>query len=214
MGRVYHKMGLKFGHKGLLYVVRDPDNPNTVIKETPITSDWEYVIELGKFPKYDGERFVELTDVFDYVIESPYFNRDIFLLENRNHISRVRDKKRISYMSFLKYIEHKSKLSKFDWTNSRIKPEMLSKLFNDFPSFKQEYNKIVDNFTKNKELREKYNGNFVREWTGLEGKELGSFMRSIKNELTSEFIDSRDVSEIRDRVLFFWENYENIFRDG
>ena len=214
MGRIYHKMGLKFGHKGLLYVIRDPDNSNTVIKEIPVTDDWNYVVELGKFPKHEKDRFIDLHDVFDYVIESPYFNRDIFLLENRNHISRVRDKKRVSYMLFLKYVENKPNLPSYNWVNSQIKSEILIKLFNDFPSFKQEYNKILVDFKRNSQIHEKYNGNFVREWTGLEGKELGLFMKSIKDVMTSEFIESSDISQIRDRVLYFWENNENVFRNG
>lgn len=207
IGRIYHKMGLKFGHKGLLYVVRDPDNSDTVIKEISITRDWNYVIELGKFPKYEHERFIKLRDVFDYAIASPYFNRDIFLLENRNHISRVRDRKRTSYMTFLKYIGNKKNLPKFNWNDSPIKPTILNKLFTDFPLFRQEYNKVIGDFSKNKQLHEKYNGNLVREWIGLEGKDLGSFMKFIKPQITDEFIEMNDVAQIQNKVLFFWETY-------
>ena len=205
-GRVYKKMGLKFGHKGLLYIVRDPNNENTVIKEILVTRDWDYVINLGKFPKYDHMRFIELKDVFDYVIASPYFNQDIFLLENRNHISRVRDKKRETYMTFLKYIKIKSDLPKFDWNKSDIKSVILNKLFTDFPEFKQTYDGVIQQYINNKRLREKFNGDLVREWTGLEGKELGSFIKSIKPVLTNEYVEINDIAHIRDKVLFLWEN--------
>ncbi len=210
MGRIYKKMGLKFGHKGLVYVIRDPDNSNTIIKEITITTDWNYVIELGKFSKYDFNRFIELTDIFDYIISSPYFNRDIFLLENRNHISRVRDAKRISYKLFLEYVENKSDLPKFDWSNSQIKSDILIKLFNNFPEFKQEYNTVIDGYLKNKKLHEKYNGDFIREWIGLEGKDLGMFMKSIKNKMTNNFIESNEISIIKDAVINLFEEHRPV----
>lgn len=201
LGRIYHKMGLKFGHTGLKYIIRDPNNITTVIKEILITNDWEYVIQLGKFPTYNEKLFNTLEDVFLYVIQSPYFNNNIFLLENRNHISRVRDKKRISYMLFLRWIKHRKDLPEYDWTNKEeIRTNTLDILFNDFPEFKREYDNVLTDFYKHKELHQKYNGILVGRWTGLSGKELGNFMKSIKGIITSEFIDNSTDIEIENKI--------------
>lgn len=109
-------------------------------------------------------------------------------------------------MLFLKYVENKGDPTKFDWDKSTIKSEILSQLFKDFPKFKQEHDDVLENFRRNKRLHEKYNGNFVNEWTGLEGKELGMFMSSIKDEVLSDFIESNEITTIRNKVLTLLEN--------
>lgn len=206
MGRIYHKMGLKFGFTGLLYVIRDPENTTTVIKEILITNDWDYVINLGKFSKYDSTQFKNLRDVFEYVITSPYFNSQIFLLDNRNHISRVRDRKRSSYMSFLSWIKNKPNLPSCDWSNSNIKEIVRNQLFTDFPEFHNEYVNLITAFKRNKELHKKYNGSLVMEWIGLEGRELGAFMQSVKDIITPEFIEDNDMDVISEKVKELYRN--------
>lgn len=42
-----------------------------------------------------------LNDIFRYVVGSACFNRDIFLLENRDAQSRIRDRKCKTCMAFL-----------------------------------------------------------------------------------------------------------------
>ena len=74
------------------------------------------------------------------------------------------------------------------------------KLFNDFPEFKREYDNVLTNFYKHKELHQKYNGILVGRWTGLSGKELGNFMKSIKGIITSEFIDNSTDIEIENKI--------------
>jgi hypothetical protein len=45
------------------------------------------------------------NEMYDYVISSPYFVPEIYLLENRSYDARQRDKKRPSYNRFLEYIK-------------------------------------------------------------------------------------------------------------
>jgi hypothetical protein len=190
----------------LFYILRNPNKTTQIIKELLITRDWDYAISLGKFPEYNGDNFNNLQDIFDNVIQSPYFNKDIFLLENRNHISRTRDRKRISYMLFLQYIKYKDNLPHFDWENTN-KQEFLTKCLIDFPEFNKEYNKTLADFYYHEELHKKYNGNLVREWVGLEGKELGNFIKSIKSSISNEFIEKNTTEDIIILVKKLYTDY-------
>ena len=88
MGRIAHKMGFKYGHNGLRYVVRDPDNPSYVVKEILVTYDYPIVFDfMGyDYARYWVESFNSLEDIFEYVADNPFFDPDIYLLQNRNRL--------------------------------------------------------------------------------------------------------------------------------
>ena len=60
------------------------------------------------------------------------------------------------------------------------KQEFIDRAFQMFPDFKDRFEKIQSDFEMWKRLKEKFNGDLVREWTGLENKELGNFMIKVK----------------------------------
>lgn len=191
MGRIAHKMGFKYGHDGLRYVLRDPDNPSCIVKELLVSYDLEKVFDLMgyDFLQYwendNLGKFETLEDIFKYVVDNPYFDPDIYLLQNRNHIARVRDKKRPTYTAFLKWLEDKPELKRMDWQEEGVKEairaEMLEEAFSLWPDFKKEYDETLTQLSRDKELKKWWNGNTVRAVTGLEGKELGQFMSHFRN---------------------------------
>ena len=198
MGRIHHSLGLKLAHDGLRYVLRNPNDNSHVIKELLITTDWNFVCDIGNFPNYFDYEFNELEDVFRYVSESKYFNKDIFLLENRNNTSRTRDRKRPTYMKFLKWIENTPNLPNFDWSNkSNIRQEVLERCLGEFPKFKEEYYAALERYHYVQKLKEKYNGTLVGEWTRLEGKELGAFIKYLSSIIEERFIETNTLDDIR-----------------
>ncbi len=177
IGRIFHSLGLKLGHDGLFYVFRNEENPNQIIGEILITRDYLKALEIGDYYNFENQEFNELEDIFHYVTISKYFNNDIFLLKNRNHISRTRDRKRPTYMKFLKWVKD-FKGPQFDWSSkTEIRKEILEKLFIIFPDFKNRLNEILEKQKEKKVISLKFNGHLVKEWTGLEGKELGKFLK-------------------------------------
>lgn len=96
IGRVAHKMGMKFGHLGLLYPLRDGDH---LIAELVVTRDTRQALE---FMGYDFDRwnqgFDQLTDIFEFAASTPYFNPEAFTLENLNHRNRTRNRKRNTFI--------------------------------------------------------------------------------------------------------------------
>ncbi|GAF99140.1 unnamed protein product, partial [marine sediment metagenome] len=55
------------------------------------------------------EGFDEVEDIFQYVIDSKYFNPKIFEYEQLNHQNRTRNKKRKNYELFLQYVKDNPK---------------------------------------------------------------------------------------------------------
>lgn len=199
LGRIGHKAGFKLGHAGLLYPLRNPDNSTELIAELVVTKDWMKAIKLfgysiEEFKKQSTSGFNDLEDIFKFVVSSPYFNHNIYLLENRNAISRVRDAKRPTYTKFLAWCKDNKNIQtfpSFDWQNKDYQRLIfLYQARHLFPVFAEQYDDSMQKFQEKKFIREKFNGQLVSELTGLTGRELGEFMQQLKNsvENLNEFI--------------------------
>ena len=105
IGRISYQMGFRYGHYGLKLVYRHPDGGRKF--EKIISQDISSILHfLGFDPsRYTMDDFNEIKDIFDYVIESKYFNPKIFQYEALNHQNKTRNKKRVNYAGFLDYID-------------------------------------------------------------------------------------------------------------
>lgn len=120
--------------------------------------------------EYDG--FGTLEDIYSFVTDSHYFCKEIFALENRNHAARVKDEKRSTYTSFLEYIKDRQ------YDNQ---PEFsMEQVFDAFPELQERLTEVEKEYAAQKEFKTRYNGLLVSEVTGLQGKELGLFMKYVK----------------------------------
>ena len=181
LGRIAHKAGFKLGWQGLMRVIRDPKNDARVVGELVITLDWKEAIEFLGY-KYDSN-FVPSTleEMFEFAASSEFCNKSIYILENRNHQARTRDRKRKSYSEFLKWLET-SQIPAFDWSNKvEIRKEFLDKAFIKWPEFKKDYDKTMSEFDEVQKSKEVFNGTLVNKITGLSGNDLGVFIESFKN---------------------------------
>jgi hypothetical protein len=212
IGRVAHSRGLKLGHDGLTYKFFG-DNERHLFKEIHLLGDWKDILPvLG----YDYERwekgFDTLEDIFEFVVSSPFFNKSIYALENRNHAARTRDQKRKTYMEFLKWLEsyqetdaqiHHSKTSKEDWLTHIMLAE---------PNFGYQYQETAKEYEQAQEYKKRFNGELVSQWTGLKTQELGKFMKWLKAE-REETRWKKDIvalnPELVERlVVYYYEKYK------
>lgn len=190
MGRIAHKQGFKYGHDGLWYVLRDPDDASCVVKEILVSRDHDAVVaflgyDVSTWKTHWIKGFDDLEEIFKFVSSSPYFNKDIYLLQNRNHHARVRDKKRKTYMEFLEWCKDREFAYFFPWEADHEKKEFMRNYFlldafELWPEFKREVELALSKHTMRKAAKQKYNGARVSELTGLQGKELGAFMAEFK----------------------------------
>ena len=176
VGRIAKAVGLKYGHDGLTLIVRDNDDPTRKIGEIKIYEDNERIYNLLGLGQ--PKDFENMEQVYEFIIGSKYYHKDLFLLEKQSHHARVRDRKRKSYHGMLDYIkEHDSQdLERRKYT--------IFETLNLLPeSIQLKYIKMVSENDQKKYNKTLFNGNIVREVTGLEGKELGAFMAEIKDNI-------------------------------
>ena len=197
MGRIYHRAGFKYGHKGLLRVVRDEENSDHIIEEVLVTNEPREIFEFGG---YDYDEFLDgfstREDIFNYVASSPYFNRDIYLFENRNAKARMRDSKRVIYNEFLKWCSESDDLPEFQTEDKEeFRREQIQLALEKFPEFRVRYECSLKKLLKSKTINEKFNGNIVSEVTGLSGRDLGTFLREFKNKWSRDdlFVLSKEA---------------------
>lgn len=201
LGRIAHAQGVSLRHDGLVYIFRDDGHK---FREIFLTRDYAQALQfMGYDPNVLARGFETKEDVYRYVATSPFFNRDIFLLENRNAKSRVRDAKRVMYMEFLEWSEANPGLTAFVYPEN--KAEWLPRIVEFFPGFKAEYDQAWDDLAKLRNVKSKFNGELVAELTGLQGKALGELMKCFKNSFDSQeaqhaFVLNTSLADLEARV--------------
>ncbi len=192
LGRIAHKAGFKLGQYGLIYPLRD--KTGNLIEEIMVTRDWSHALEFLGYDPVQYEQgfnggFKKLTDIFWFALESRYCNRNIYLLENRNATSRVRDRKRPTYSKFLSWLESlpRNAMPEFDWSDkAQARMDFLGWAFDAFPDFSARYKDAVELKREKQLFSEKFNGEIVGQITGLSGKNLGLLITAIRRSFLTE----------------------------
>jgi len=203
-GRIAHKFGLKFGHEGLHYPIREESG--NLVNRIEISKDPKMIYEfLGLDYNRYLEGFDEVEDIFDFVISSPYFNYKIFDYDQLNHTNRTRNRKRKNYAGFLDYLE--ANLIDKEYQFHPDKDVYLEKINQFFPAANLlvQLDQIRQEFQKRRELATKFNGELVMELTGLKDKELGQFIFQFKNEKEDwfKYLEETPLFIIQSDILNF-----------
>lgn len=137
------------------------------------------------------------------MIDSKYFNPSIYLLDNRNHIARQRDRKRKTYTDFLEYTK--------DIQGGYVflpKQHYLEMILQQYPDFKKAYDEASIKNEERKIIKSKFNGLKVSELTGLTDKELGMFIAKYKSSLVNyqSFILDNSQETIDNSILTFFNS--------
>lgn len=167
IGRIYHNLGLKYGHNGLSYIHRNGDHVCFKINVSKCLYEIYEFIGLS----YKTE-FKNLQDIFEFVSSSKYFNPDIYLLQNRNNKSRARDRKRKTYMEFLDWCSALPEKEWFVREDKKIHQLNALKFFDVYDLYQEK----LEDHEKELEFNKKINGNKLKElFSGLQDKEIGRF---------------------------------------
>ncbi|MGY6271914.1 hypothetical protein ACXIUT_19660 [Achromobacter denitrificans] len=224
LGRVAHKAGLKLGHLGLLFTLREGQHGEHVIAELPVTRDWGEALSMLGYDAAAYERglsgeFRNLEDIFQYVITSPFFHPDIYQLENRNNVSRTRDRKRPTYNAFLKWLDDEGRVTpSFSWAaKTEIRAQFLQEAKRLFPAFDAALIAARLRHERDQSVRQKVNGRLIQELTGLEGKALGQLIANLKGahatpEDYADWVLSASDAQIRSAVMELANSIEQTLR--
>ncbi len=204
MGRIHHKLGVKCGHSGASIVVRENEY---VLGEIELTQDINIILEIAGVDSAIWHKgFDALEEIYEYVISSKYFDPDIYLLDNRNHYARTRDKNRSTYNGFLNYIRDNNVPAKYKFAKTEYKggynirePYYTDIVLKYFPFVEEQVNLLFKKRELQKGFREKFPPELLMRETGLKGKELGAFYTFIRENVLLQ-----DLT-----VLELFEKYKN-----
>jgi len=206
---------LKYGSAGLIASVYSIDNSRK-LADIVISKDNR---KIFKFFDLDYDKYLKgfdnLEEIFEFIINSKYFNPNNFLMENLNSVDRKRSKKRSTYKGFLDYINLKNfdKDSGFKFNKDKSSYHRIINEYFPESNFLEILDELKKEDDRNKRISEKFNGNIVMEITGLKGKELGNFIHKFKQYIEDkrkvefkEFVDSVEEGEIINQCKYFFKN--------
>jgi hypothetical protein len=181
MGRIAYKMGFRYGDYGLKVIYLHEDGGRKFSRI--ISKDPEKIFE---FLGFDYQRYLEgfddVEDIFEYVVNSKYFNRNIFDYDQLNHQNKTRNRKRKNYRLFLEYIQNLEDHTPYDFLSKLEYIERAEYFFNvEILEQINEWNRIV---AMDKEVAKKFSGKHIIEKYGLQGKEVGRSIGVFKEFIT------------------------------
>lgn len=210
IGRIAHKMGLKFGHDGLWYIIR---NGTQVLHELCLTKDFKEALSvMGYSYSVFMKGFDELEDIFLYVASTHYFNPSIYILENRNHHARVRDRKRKNYMLFLEWCKNKS-FDKNDFYTYPEDKDLFIEHINKFFPFMSSAIALYRHLDARRvKAKNKLTTQMIIDHTGLTGKDLGRYIAATKAKYPTDhryysFILDTHNSDVLSHMDDNYKNY-------
>jgi len=221
-GCVFHGFGLKYGHEGLQYVVRErtvglSDNLNSAVLATvSLSKNCHDILKFGGFDhKQFDKGFNTLEDMFHWVASSKYFNADQYNLDKLNHINRTRNRKRSSYTKFLKWLEtNKHKYGKYEYNEDSL--VYLPKVEAAFPELTQALKDAKEACEDRRFQSSKFNGHLIKEWvdtsTSVDSSktQIGQWLFGFKYEVEEVFevkFDQWVRSQNHDQVKLAFVNW-------
>ena len=194
VGKMFKRLGCKYGETGLLYVFRR-DSQGSYKKELLLSRDWPRILGfLGLDVPHWQRGFASLEEMFTWVVASPWFSVAPYVDRDRSTEKR---RNRPTMQRFIAWIEAEKIEQRVEFRRERdaYVPELAAA----FPearldvALERERRAEADAIA----LRAKFSGGLVREWTGLDGKELGGFMRRLREAHPHSELQTMSPEEIR-----------------
>jgi len=203
MGKTAHVFGLKYGFDGLTMHI---SGNNSRSKSKIIISKNNK--DIFNFLGYDYSRYLKgfntKKEIFDWVINSKYFDSDMFEFKNLNYIDRKRNKKRTTYNEFLSYIKTIPKKK----INFKSKKDYIDYIIDYFPNvnLQFEFNKIKKKDIKIKEINKKFNGDIImNKYNWLKGEKLGKIMSQFKKNFND--FDKYIINNSVNKIMIDFDNF-------
>jgi hypothetical protein len=222
IGRICNHYGLKFGHEGLWINVLE----NTLSeykkddkeKEIDISKNTTKIVLsitplfICQFLDYNYEKwqkgFYTTEEIYKWIIESKYYNKNIFSILNHEHYQRAI--KRIMYIDFLKFIGIDS-VDRASIDKSYIKVN-LQNLAITFFNKQKEVDEMIRLKNIANERKKKFNGTYLLELNIKQetiGEIIKKFKEYIKKEYNCQFeewLDDNTHENIMNIFVAFYKN--------
>jgi hypothetical protein len=187
IGKIAHKFGLKYGIKGLEYVHRTQDQ-SKIFGRINLSKDPSVILP---FLGFDYERWLEGFDtkeeIFDFIVNSKYFNPEMFRFKNLSAEHKKRNRRRDMYLDFLNYVESlENSVGVQYYPFYKDKTEYHFWIEENFSGFKAKLADLEHREERARKAKQKFNGKLVMDKYGYEGKELGKLLGNFKKEFDTE----------------------------
>lgn len=194
VGKMFKRLGCKYGETGLLYVFRR-DSQQSYKKELLLSRDWTRILGfLGLDVAHWEQGFTMLEEMFAWVVASPWFSVTPYVDRDRSTQKR---KNRPTMQRFVAWLEAEKIVQRVEFRPERdaYVPELAAA----FPEVGLEAALAEERQAEAdaSALRAKFSGALVREWTGLDGKELGGFMRRFREAHPADALREMSPEDIR-----------------
>lgn len=177
--RSAHRLGLRIGPKGLMYKWM---RGTQLIETIPVSQDWEQTLTLLG---YDFSRwqqgFDSLEEIFEYVVSGKYFHPDMYLEE-----AHTRDARREVYQQFLEWLANRKHAGLSKGLARKSGENWLPYLFAHVEGFEAAHMKVAERLQMALQVKERFNGTLVAEWSGDSGVQLGKIIAAVKNSFSTE----------------------------
>lgn len=201
IGKIFRRLGLKYGESGLSYVFRR-ERQSAYKRELLVSRDWPRILgflELDVAAWQAG--FDRLEDMFGWVVASPYFSVAPYQTQDRTTERRARS--RPTMTRFIEWLEAEGVDEHCVYLEGR--DAYVERIAAAFPEADL-VNALARERAEEREaeaLRSKFDGARVREWTGLDGQPLGAFLRRFGRAYPSAMLATMEPDAIRAAVEGF-----------
>ena len=205
LGRVARHHGFKLGHNGLFRPLRAPGNESHFVRDVVVTRDWSKALQLlGYDPARWEQGFDTMDEMFAFVMNSRAFHSSAFPFEHRSHRARVRDRKRPTYTAFLQHLANCGLVPATEMdadTLDVMRQRALASALDQFEDFAKEWQQAQADLKDRLTFRQRFNGDVVRQLTGLDGAALGQHMRGLRARFSSDEALRAFVLDASDEAL-------------
>jgi hypothetical protein len=203
IGKICRKFNLKYGECGLSYIYRRHNG--NFLKDIDLTTDFQSICQLLGLD-YDKwvVGFADLTEIFTWTIDCPYFSVAPYL--DRSTSLERRLKERSTIQSFIDYLDRHQIVKSYKYLENR--DEYLAWIADNFPdaNLLDRVASAVAAAEKSEFIKTKFNGErLMNLLPHLSGKKLGQFIVMFKQKFPDfdEFIINSEQTEIDRAILTF-----------
>lgn len=205
LGKIFRRMGLKYGERGLHYVFRRESDPHYK-RDLEVSLDFPRTLAfIGLEYNRWEQGFDSLDDLFSWVITSPWFSVEPYRGEHSRTL-RKRAKARPTIQKFLAWLDAEAIEKTCDYGEKTSHIERIAEAFPE-AELRGQLEKERVREAQAMELKRKFSGKRVMALIpGLEGKALGAFIQAFKasfDDFEAEIVAmSSDEVDARIRALF------------
>ena len=232
LGRITKYYGMTYGNPGLWinnienhmierYVEKnnqkyDKNKISKIIHEKIILTEnpEEICVYMGLDYEKWKSGFNNSKEIYDFVIQSPFFQSKLFEVNTLNHEHMKRYNERPMYHEFVDYVNLQNN-KKEEVKRDKNKDYEALIYFHKL----NELEKLIEKNILQNERKEKFNGHIIQEYIkkdlkkNIENKELGIFIIHFKNHILKkyhlyntfeDYIDNNDKEKIKENIIDFY----------